>query len=94
MYRVPDAELTWRQFSNLPHIQKLPLNEQTRYYNAYLENLSSQRQQYINWLQTHNKGPKPTQPESQPVESVFLLQEDLFDLLQENGDKIIITSLP
>jgi len=28
------------------------------------------------------------------IESGFLLQEDLFDLLQEDGSNIIITTLP
>jgi len=81
-------ELTWPQFSKLPNIARLPLNEQVTYYNQYISDLSIARQ---NWIDYQNKGPlPPTSPT--PVEELgFLLQEDLFDLLQEDGNKIIIT---
>ena len=51
----------------------------------------------MNWLYYQNKGPLTLETGSTPptpVESGFLLQEDLFDLLQEDGSNIIITSLP
>lgn len=81
MYRTPDGELTWNQFRGLPHIQRLPLQEQVKHYNSYLDNLASERMQFENWIQNQNKG----------KQTKFLLQEDLNFLLQEDGAKIIIT---
>ena len=81
-------ELSWPQFQQLNEMRSLPLNEQVRYYNQYLYDLDQARQ---NWLTYQNKGPRRTTP-TPPVEEGFLLQEDLFDLLQETGDKIIITT--
>lgn len=81
MYRTPDGELTWNQFRGLPHIQRLPLQEQVKHYNSYLDNLVSERMQFQNWIQNQNKG----------KQTKFLLQEDLHFLLQEDGNKIIIT---
>jgi hypothetical protein len=75
-------ELTWPQFTQLYEIAKLPLNEQVKYYNQYLYDLSLSRQ---NWLDTQNKGPL------KEVEN-FLLQENGFFLLQENGFKITTTT--
>jgi len=77
-------ELSWQQFSKLPNIVRLPLNEQITYYNQYLSDLSVARQ---NWIDYQNKGPR------QIGIIGVLLQEDLFDLEQENGSKIYITGL-
>ena len=71
-------EITWPQFSQLPHISKLQINEQVQQYNQYLYQLSEARS---NWITYQNKGP----------EENFLLQENGDLLLQENGSKIIIT---
>ena len=76
-------ELTWPQFTQLYEITKLPLNEQVKYYNQYLYDLSLSRQ---NWLNTQNKGLIETNENEN-----FLLQENLDFLLQEDGFKIIIT---
>ena len=81
-------ELSWPQFQQLNEVRNLPLNEQVRYYNQYLYELDQARQ---SWIIYQNKGPRRTTP-TPPVEEGFLLQEDLFDLLQETGDKIIITT--
>jgi hypothetical protein len=89
MYRTPDGELTWNQFKGLPHIQRLPLQEQVKHYNSYLDNLVSERMQFENWLKNQNKGPNKLRV----VEAGFLLQEDLFDLLQEDGSKLTITTV-
>ena len=78
-------EYTWPQFTKLDYIRKLPLNEQVQKYNQYLYELSEARHNFITY---QNKGPRSSIPE----EIGFLLQEDLFDLLQETGDKIIITT--
>lgn len=74
-------EITWPQFTQFPHVVKLPLNEQVQYYNQYLYDLSIAR---ANWISYQNKGPI-TEEEN------FLLQENGFYLLQEDGSKIIIT---
>jgi hypothetical protein len=80
-------ELLWPQFKELNHVRKLPLNEQVNQYNQYLYDLSMARQ---SWIIYQNKGPGVELAPTPPVEDGFLLQEDLFDLLQETGDKIII----
>jgi hypothetical protein len=80
-------ELTWPQFTQLYEITKLPLNEQVKYYNQYLYDLSLSRQ---NWLDTQNKGPIPSPT---IIENGFLLQENLFNILQEDGFKITTTIL-
>ena len=82
-------ELLWPQFKELNHVRKLPLNEQVNQYNQYLYDLSMARQ---SWIIYQNKGPGVELAPTPPVEEGFLLQEDLFDLLQETGDKIIITT--
>jgi hypothetical protein len=84
-------ELTWIQFTYIDSIKKLPLHEQVTAYNQYIQDLSIARQ---NWINYQNKGPLISQTPPTPIESGFLLQEDLFDLLQEDGSNIIITSLP
>jgi hypothetical protein len=87
-------EILWPQFIQYEHIKRLSLNEQVNQYNQYLWELSIARQ---NWLNYQNKGPLTPETGSispTPVESGFLLQEDLFNLLQEDGSNIIITSLP
>jgi hypothetical protein len=84
-------EIHWLNFRKLPEIQPLSLNEQTRRYNLYINELTYERNVYLAWLEGHKKGPRVETTPTPPVEEGFLLQEDLFDLLQETGDKIIIT---
>jgi hypothetical protein len=90
-------ELLWPQFVKLERVRKLPLNEQVKEYNLYIHNLSISRQNYLmslqNWLSDQpKKGPLITEDSTYvPVISGFLLQEDLFNLLQEDGSKIYIT---
>ena len=83
-------EILWSQFIQLNEVSSLPLNEQVKKYNQYLNELQYQRQCYIqqlNWLECNKGGKK-----KKTIQNVgFLLQEDLFDLEQENGSKIIIT---
>jgi len=80
-------EIHWLNFRKLPEIQPLSLNEQVKKYNLYINELTYQRNVYLHWLEGHKKGPKRTTLQ----ETGFLLQEDLFDLEQENGSKILIT---
>ena len=77
-------ELSWSQFQQLNEVRNLPLNEQVNQYNTYIWELSLARDYY---LQYQAKGPKQLTLQ----ETGFLLQENLFDLEQENGSKIIIT---
>jgi len=84
-------EIHWLNFRKLPEIQPLSLNEQTRRYNLYINELTYERNVYLAWLEGHKKGPRVETTPTPPVEEGFLLQENLFDLLQEDGSKIIIT---
>jgi hypothetical protein len=72
-------------------VRNLPLNEQVNRYNQYLNELQNQRQCYIqqlNWLECNKGGKK-----KKTIQNVgFLLQEDLFDLEQEDNSKIFITA--
>jgi hypothetical protein len=81
-------EIHWLNFRKLPEIQPLPLNEQTRRYNLYINELTYERNAYLHWLEGHKKGPKTTE-ETPPVEDAFLLQENGDYLLQEDGSKLI-----
>jgi hypothetical protein len=83
-------EILWPQFVKIERISKLPLNEQVAAYQQYVQDLSIQRQ---NWLNYQNKGPFSDT-------NKYLAQEESFDnkgitdyfaILQENGSKIIIT---
>ena len=78
-------ELSWSQFQQLNEVRNLPLNEQVKKYNTYIWELSLARDYY---LQYQPKGPKQL-----TLQNVgFLLQEDLFNLQQEDGNNIFITA--
>ena len=77
-------EISWSQFQTLDYIRNLSLNEQVNYYNQYLYELSVARH---NWITYQNKGEIPL-----TLQIIGeLLQENLFDLLQEDGSQILIT---
>lgn len=81
-------EIPWLNFRKLPEIQPLPLNEQVKKYNLYINELTYERNVYLHWLEGHKKGPLLK------IRNIgFLLQENLFDLEQEDGSKIFITAL-
>ena len=81
-------EIPWQKFTQLPEISPLSLNEQTRKYNLYINELTYERNVYLHWLEGHKKGDK-----KKTLQNVgFLLQEDLFDLEQEDNSKIFITA--
>lgn len=80
-------EIPWQKFTQLPEISPLSLNEQTRKYNLYINELTYERNAYLHWLEGHKKGPLPKKIQS----TGFLLQEDLFNIQQEDGNNIIIT---
>lgn len=71
-------EIPWQKFIQLPEVYSLPLNEQVKKYNLYINELTYERNAYLHWLEGHKKGPK----------EIFLLQEDGNFLLQEDGFKI------
>ena len=81
-------EIPWQKFTQLPEIKLLSLNEQVRKYNLYINELTYERNVYLHWLEGHKKGPL-----LRIREIGFLLQENLFDLEQEDGSKIFITAL-
>ena len=81
-------EIHWLNFRKLPEIQPLPLNEQVRKYNLYINELTYERNVYLHWLEGHKKGPKRT-----TIQNIgFLLQENLFNIQQEDGNNIFITA--
>jgi len=74
-------ELTWKQFKEKRDIKDLPLNEQVRQFNFYLDALSNQ-------IYNQNKGPQAPRPIL--AFSGFILQENGSYLLQEDGSKIYL----
>ena len=81
-------EIPWQKFTQLPEISPLSLNEQVKKYNLYINELTYERNVYLHWLEGHKKGPLLK------IRNIgFLLQENLFDLEQEDGSKIFITAL-
>jgi len=83
-------EILWPQFIRIERISKLPLNEQVAAYQQYIQDLSIQRQ---NWLNYQNKGPFPDTNKYLAQEESFNNNGilDYFAILQEDGSKIIIT---
>ena len=61
-------EILWSQFIQLNEVSSLPLNEQVKKYNQYLNELQHQRQCYIqqlNWLECNKGGKKKTRKEDE-----------------------------
>ena len=81
-------EIPWQKFTQLSEIKLLSLNEQVRKYNLYINELTYERNVYLHWLEGHKKGPKRT-----TIQNIgFLLQENLFNIQQEDGNNIFITA--
>jgi phospholipase C len=82
-------EISWPQFTQLPSVAKLSLNEQVQHYNQYLYQLSEAR---TSWIVYQNKGPRG-------IVNIGLLaqeeydsaSEDYFLVLQEDGSGIFVT---
>jgi hypothetical protein len=89
-------EILWPQFKNLSEIRVLSESEQIRQYNFYLQELELQRIAYLKWLEGRTKGGSEEDNYSSdryiPVDpfSGYLLQENDFYILQEDGDKIYL----
>jgi hypothetical protein len=82
---TPFQDISWIEFSRIPNIIKLPLQEQVRQYNIYMLDLHQAREQWM--IQQHEgKGAS--------IQIIgVLLQENLFDVLQEDGYQILITGI-
>jgi len=77
-------EILWPQFLNLESIKNLPLNEQVAEYNRYLNELTNRRNYYLqqqDWLASQEKSGDSRK---------YILLEDGYYLLQEDGSKIKI----
>lgn len=88
-------EILWPQFKTLNEVVHLSENEKIRQYNFYLQELELQRIAYLNWLEGRTKGGSEEDNYASryvptPPESGFLLQENDFYILQEDGDKIYL----
>ena len=82
---TPFQDISWIEFSRIPNISKLPLQEQVRQYNIYMLDLHQAREQ---WLIQHHQG------KGASIQIIgVLLQENLFDVLQEDGYQILITGI-
>lgn len=81
-----NEEISWLQFSQLPSIKRMPLQEQIQRYNLLVEQMCMMRMhQYMNECGGASK------PARRIISEGFLQQEDLFYILQEDGSKIYVT---
>lgn len=78
-------EISWLQFSQLPQIKRLPIQEQIQRYNVLVEELCAMKMHYS---MKECGGASKTK---RIVAEGFLQQEDLFYILQEDGSKIYVT---
>lgn len=84
-------ELSWPQFTQLPGVIRLPLNEQVQHYNQYLFDLNVARQ---NWIDYQNKAPHSNIAGALAQEESYInidYQLDYYNILQEDGSLIYIT---
>ena len=75
-------QIPWLHFVKLPHISKLPLQEQVQKYRLYLCEIEAIR------VDIECGGRSATK---EIVNEGFLQQEDLNYILQEDGSKIYVT---
>lgn len=82
-------EILWPQFIKIERISKLPLNEQVAAYDQYIQDLSIQRQ---NWINYQNKGPRGIVNIGLLAQEEYdSITEDYFLILQEDGSGIFVT---
>lgn len=79
-------EISWPQFSQLPQIKRLPLQEQIYRYNLLIEELCAMKVHHS----MKDCGGRSARRRGIVAEG-FLQQEDLFYILQEDGSKIYVT---
>lgn len=87
MQSFPD--ISWREFSQLPNVRRMPLHEQIARYNMLVEEICAMRVYYSTKAQECGGASAPK--EKQIVSEGFLQQEDLYYILQEDGSKIYVT---
>jgi hypothetical protein len=78
-------EIPWLQFSQLPQIKRLPLQEQILRYTILVEELCAMKMHHS---MKDCGGASKTR---RIVAEGFLQQEDLYYILQEDGSKIYVT---
>jgi len=81
------SEISWLQFSQLPQIKRLPIQEQIHRYNILVEELCAIKMHYS--IKECGGASAPTGKTI--VQEGFLQQEDLYYILQEDGSKIYVT---
>lgn len=82
MILATGAEVTWKQFIDLPQYKNLPLHEQVIAYDKYLTYLSNIRNSNINF---QNKGPSRGVPESPGNPVACIAGMDVVFLLDYTG---------
>ncbi len=81
------SEISWLQFSQLPQIKRLPIQEQIQRYNILVEELCAMKMHYS----MEECGGAGYNLGKRIVQEGFLQQEDLYYILQEDGSKIYVT---
>lgn len=80
-------DISWSQFSKLPQIKHLPPQEQIQRYNILVEEMCIMRMHHY-----MNECGGASAPQTVSiVNEGFLQQEDLYYILQEDGNKIYVT---
>ena len=80
-------DITWLQFSQLPQIKRLPIQEQIQRYNILVEELCAMKMHYS----MKECGGGSASAGKTIVQEGFLQQENLYYILQEDGSKIYVT---
>jgi hypothetical protein len=79
---------SWKEFTSLPHIKLMSLNEQTMRYNYYVCEMNEWMIHNVNCARGGGVG---VQRSKEIVNEGFLQQENLFYILQEDGSRINVT---
>ena len=77
-------EIPWNLFKEMREIKGLPLNEQIKRYNFYVQEHNYFK--YLNWMDDRGGSPGTI-----VITEGFLQQEDLYYILQEDGSRIYVT---
>jgi hypothetical protein len=80
---------SWKEFTSLPHIKLMSLNEQTMRYNYYVCEMNEWMIHNVNCIK--GGGGVVTVRSKEIVTEGFLQQEDFFYILQEDGSRINVT---
>lgn len=80
-------DISWLQFSRLPQIKRLPIQEQIHRYNILVEEMCAMKMHHS----MKECGGASTTTTRTIVSEGFLQQEDLYYILQEDGSRIYVT---